>query len=120
MEKILARPADNLEDIMNIYGNTLFRICLVLELVNPKMMPYSKFDQMGVLSYEILDENGNVIYEGNENKLFDIKEGNISVNIPLLNIPEGTYKLSISEIGGSKKADQPLPIHGNWECEFVH
>lgn len=29
MEKILARPADNLEEIMNIYGNTLFRICLI-------------------------------------------------------------------------------------------
>lgn len=29
MEKILARPADNLEDIINIYGNTLFRICLI-------------------------------------------------------------------------------------------
>ena len=36
------------------------------------------------------------------------------------NVPEGSYKLRISEIVGSKKADQPLPIHGNWECEFVH
>lgn len=29
MKKILVHPAENLEDIMNIYGNTLFRICLI-------------------------------------------------------------------------------------------
>lgn len=29
MKTILVRPADNLEEIMHIYGNTLFRLCLI-------------------------------------------------------------------------------------------
>ena len=29
MKKILARPANSLEEIMYIYGNTLFQLCLI-------------------------------------------------------------------------------------------
>lgn len=30
MKKTLARPADELEEVMNTYGNMLFRLCLVM------------------------------------------------------------------------------------------
>ena len=35
------------------------------------------------------------------------------------NLPDEQYKLVINEFAGSKKADQPLPIKGTWECSFV-
>ena len=31
----------------------------------------------------------------------------------------GTYKLIVSAFVAEKKAEQPLNIHGSWECEFT-
>ena len=42
------------------------------------------------------------------------------VKIPLNDISEGTYKLVVSKLIGGAKAEQPLVLSGNWECEFAY
>ena len=44
----------------------------------------------------------------------------MSLEIPLNQIPSGEYKLVIKQFISEKKADQPLRISGNWECEFKY
>lgn len=107
------------EICIHVYSEIDDQLTVVVELVDSMMIPYSALEQMGMLSYEIIDKSGKIVHKGKEKELFDISEGSISMNISLMDIPEGNYKLKISEIVGSKKADQPLSIHGNWECEFV-
>lgn len=45
-------------------------------------------------------------------------DGTASVSVALPDVAAGTYKLVITELIGTAKADQSLKIHGEWECEF--
>lgn len=94
---------------------------LVVEMtmVNPQIAPYSSFETFGIESYKIVDRNGNVIVEGEATELAEVAEGKVSVYISLDNISSREYTLIVSELIGSAKAEQPLVIRGNWECEFV-
>ncbi len=49
----------------------------------------------------------------------DFENGKVTFEIPLDDIASEEYELVINEFIGSKKADQPLPIKGEWECVFV-
>ena len=94
-------------------------LTLEIEFVNPKVAPYSFFEQFGVESYKIVDMAGKVIAEGETSEPAEISEGKANITISLLNIPNGEYKLIVSELVGSSKADQPLILSGAWECEFA-
>lgn len=88
----------------------------VLDYTKP---PYMEFDVMDINSYKILDNSGKTIDEGSAKATSDFTNGKVSFKIPLSDIASGEYKLVISEFIGSKKADQPLPIKGIWECTFI-
>ena len=75
MKNTSIRQTNSAENIVNTYGNMLFRLCL-------------------------------------------ITLGNANIKLSIENIPNGDYKLQITEIVGNKKADQPLTLYGIWECEF--
>ena len=94
-------------------------LTLKIEFVNPKIAPYGFFEQFGVESYKIVDMAGNVVAEGETTEMAEIVDGNVAVTISLDNISSGAYKLVVSELVGSSKADQPLILSGTWECEFT-
>ena len=48
-----------------------------------------------------------------------VTEGTICVSVPLDKISAGEYTLIVDELIGSKKADQPLVISGEWQCSFA-
>ena len=50
---------------------------------------------------------------------YKIVDGKAVMTISLDGIDSGDYKLLISSFVGSKKADQPLKISGDWECDFT-
>ena len=81
--------------------------------------PYSFLDVLGLKEYQIVDSNGKVILEGEETEQAEIIDGMAKIRIPLEEIPSGEYILQITSLVGSAKADQPLGINGEWECEFV-
>ena len=85
----------------------------------PDKAPYFTFEQMGVHTARIVDMNGKVIEKDIASEPAEVKDGKVIIRISLENVPSGNYKLQISELVGSSKADQPLVLHGDWVCEFV-
>ncbi len=94
-------------------------LTVVATVVDPTVVPYMTFDEMRIGSYKIVDSLGNVVVEGVSNEMIPYENGQITVSIPLENIESGIYKLIIDSFVGGSKADQPLNISGNWECEFT-
>ena len=62
---------------------------------------------------------GKKIFEVNDVNMAEVTDGKVVLAIPLNNVSEGTYKLSVSEMTGSAKADQLLILSGLWEVEFI-
>ena len=93
-------------------------ILVIIE--EPAKPPYSESELFGIESYRIEDMEGNVIISGNS--LAERTDFNslMSFKIPLNEISNGKYKLVIEQFISEKKADQPLKISGNWECEFKY
>ncbi len=98
-------------------------LTLEVIMVNPNVAPYRELEQLGIGSYHIVDGKGKVVEEsktaGKAVESAEVVDGRAIVNVPLENILNGEYQLIISELVGSKKADQPLGMHGTWECEFT-
>lgn len=98
-------------------------LTLEVTMVNPNVAPYRELEQLGIENYQIVDGNGKVVAEGKTAgkavESAEVVDGKVTVSILLENISNGEYKLIISELVGSKKADQPLGMHGNWECGFT-
>ncbi len=93
---------------------------LMVELVMlyPEKAPYSEIEMLGIQSYKIVDANNNVVAEGTSLAVGEAADGRTSGEIDLEHVPSGDYKLVVTELTGQKKADQPLVLKGNWECEF--
>lgn len=94
---------------------------LTVEIImkNPNVVPYSTFEMFGVAKYKIVDMNGKKIAEADEANMAEIIAGKVVIRIPAKDVSEGVYKLIITEMTGSAKADQPLVLSGTWEIEFV-
>ena len=93
-------------------------ILVIIE--EPAKPPYSESELFGIASYKIEDMSGNIVLSEEafgERVSFN---NQMSLEIPLNQIPSGEYKLVIEQFMSEKKADQPLRISGNWECEFKY
>lgn len=93
-------------------------IIVCAEIINPTVVPYSELETLGIDKYKIVNMSGKVIVEENCTEHFEAVNGKAEIKIPMENISGGDYKLVITAFVGGKKADQPLPIRGTWECEF--
>lgn len=89
------------------------------EIIEYNKPPYVELDIIDINSYKILDNSGKAVKEGSAKSISTFENGKVSFEIPLNDIVSGEYKLVINEFVGSKKADQPLPIKGTWECSFT-
>jgi len=94
-------------------------LTIELTLLQPNVAPYSFIDVIGIGEYKVLDTNGKTVLKGEETDSAAIAEGKVMVHIPLEHISGGKYKLVVTELISSAKADQPLVMSGNWECDFV-
>ena len=88
--------------------------------VVPDKAPYTAFEQIGIHAAKIVDMNDKIIEAEIVSELYEVQDGKAMIQISLEKIPAGNYMFQISELVGSKKADQPLVLYGDWECEFVH
>ena len=92
---------------------------LVVEMVmDATKAPYRELETMEVGNYRIVSADGDVVAKGNQSTVASLVDGMASVSVALPDVATGTYKLVITELIGTAKADQPLKIHGEWECEF--
>ncbi len=94
---------------------------LELEVVfeTPDKAPYSEIEKLSIHSYQITDMNGTVITEGSSSEMNTVSDGRVTVSLSLDNIPEGSYKLLVSELSSCKNADPNLIIKGSWSCNFT-
>jgi len=87
--------------------------------LTPDTAPYSEEEAFSVGSYQIMDASGDVVVDGEGDDFVEIVDGKAVMTISLDGVDNGDYKLVISSFIGSKKADQPLKISGDWECGFT-
>ena len=95
-------------------------LTIELTILKPTDPPYSVFQTFGIEEYKIIDANGNTVIENEMLEMPMVDGSTAKVKIPLNDISEGTYKLVVSKLIGGAKAEQPLVLSGNWECEFAY
>lgn len=93
-------------------------LSVLVIIKEPDNIPYVYSEQFGINSYKIEDMSGKVIINESSYQERTTFNHQMSFNIPLNRIESGKYKLVIEQFVSEKKADQPLIINGNWECEF--
>lgn len=95
-------------------------LSVLVTIEEPEKPPYLYSELFGIASYKIEDMSGNIVLSEEafgERVSFN---NQMSLEIPLNQIPSGEYKLIIEQFISEKKADPPLRISGNWECEFQY
>ena len=94
-------------------------IMIVLTIANAKAVPYSEIDTIRLKDFSILDSSDHIVVNDQSTDAVLLINGKAQVSFPVSDLPAGNYHLMIKQFEGGKKADQPLPINGEWECEFV-
>ena len=84
---------------------------------DPQMAPYVYAERLGIAQYRIVDGNGKIVKDGSVEST-EVINGQAAVSINLNDVDDGSYRLIVTAFVSEKKADQPLNINGNWECEF--
>lgn len=92
-------------------------LTVLATFANPQIFPYREVEKLGIAAYCIVDTNGKTVSEGTAASA-EVVNGRAAVSIQLDDLDSGSYRLMISAFVGEKKAEQPLNINGNWECEF--
>ena len=108
--------ATNEIDIATVADDTLE---VTVKLLVPDSAPYSACEELAIGDYQIMDAAGDVVVEGSNTNSAVVDNGRAVVYIPLDGIADGAYTLRIQSFVSMKKADQPLPITGFWECNFA-
>ena len=109
------QATDEINMDVTVNGNEL---TVLATFSNPQIAPYVYAEQLGIAQYRIVDGNGKEVKEGSTDSA-EVVNGQAAVNIELDDISSGNYKLIVTAFVSEKKADQPLNINGNWECEFT-
>ena len=94
-------------------------LTITAAFLSPSPSPYIEQETFSIGNYQIIDASGDVIVDAEGDDFVEIVDGKAVMTVSLKGIDNGDYKLLISSFVGSKKADQPLKISGNWECDFT-
>ena len=84
----------------------------------PGKAPYREAETLGIAEYQIVDADGRPVQEGSTVSA-EIVNGQAAIDIQLDGMGSGKYRLVVTALYTEKKADQPLTIHGSWECTFT-
>lgn len=93
------------------------KLTVLATFADPQIFPYREVEKLGIAEYCIVDTNGKTVSEGAAESV-EVVNGCAAVCIQLDDLDSGSYRLMIRAFVGSKKAEQPLNINGNWECKF--
>lgn len=110
------QASDEIEIIVNSSANEL---TVMASFLNPSVPPYSECEEFGIGSFQIVSASGENVVEGSVGQMSEVHDGRVEIRIPLNDLERGSYRLVITTFIGGSKADQPLEIHGLWECDFT-
>lgn len=94
-------------------------LTVTVEMVKYEIIPYSEIEVLELQNYRVLDAAGMIVLENEVPEHVVTENNQVRFQIPAENLAEGTYKLELDVLCGSKKADQDILIYGGWECEFT-
>ncbi len=94
-------------------------ILITMTAVNAQAVPYSEFDTIRLKDFSIMDSSDHIIARDQRTDAVMLIDGTAQILYPASDLPAGKYRLKISQFEGGKKADQPLPLSGEWVCEFT-
>ena len=94
-------------------------LTVTVEMVKIEIVPYREIEVLELEKYRVYDAFGNVVMENVVPNNVITENNQVKFQIPAEELAEGTYKLELDVLCGSKKADQDLLIYGGWECEFT-
>jgi len=93
-------------------------LCVGVSFKDAEKAPYSELEQFAIGRYQVIDTSGDVAAKGDAGESVPVQDGQAVLTLNVEELPEGQYTLQLQSFIGSKKADQPLSINGNWEWEF--
>ena len=67
----------------------------------------------------LTDSSGAKLLTVGETEITPINNGSVSIAIPMGTVtlsPDEAYTLTFDTVVGHAKAEQPLPMSGNWSC----
>ncbi len=95
-------------------------LTVTAEPVDITAVPYSEITEWKITKCSLADQTGTVIDEDMQTDWAPCIDGTVRIIIPVSNLQPGSYRLTVTEFTGRKKADQPLSISGTWVCEISY
>ena len=109
------QASDEIRMNVSVNGEELM---VLASFVDPQMAPYRYVQWLGIAEYEIVGAKGKTVQKGAAEST-EVTNGHAAIPINLENLESGSYKLIVTAFVAEAKAEQPLPLHGNWEAEFT-
>ncbi len=117
---VVGTSYENATDEINVTADvTKDSILITMTVINPQAVPYSEFDTIRLKNFSIMDSSDNIVAKDQSTDTVLLTDGEAQILYPASDLPAGKYRLTISQFEGGKKADQPLPLNGEWVCEFT-
>ncbi len=117
---ITGQTYHNATDELLVYAAVEEDVLMVtVEMVKIEMIPYREIEVLELENYRVLNAEGTVVMENAVPNNVITENNQVKFQIPAEELAEGTYKLELDVLCGSKKAEQDLLIYGGWECEFT-
>ncbi len=88
----------------------------------PADAPYAFITELSFKNVTLTDSSGAKLMTIEETELADINNGSVSIPIPVGTVtfsPNTEYTITFDTVVGHAKAEQPLPMSGNWSCSFT-
>ncbi|MBR4077835.1 MAG: hypothetical protein IKK17_04435 [Oscillospiraceae bacterium] len=88
----------------------------------PADAPYASISELSLKNVTLTDSSGTKLLTVAETEITPINNGSVSIAIPMGTVtlsPDEAYTLSFDTAVGHAKAEQPLPMSGNWSCSFA-
>lgn len=88
----------------------------------PADAPYAFISQLSLKNVTLTDSSGAKLLTVGETEITPINNGSVSITIPMGTVtlsPDEAYTLTFDTAVGHAKAEQPLPMSGNWSCSFA-
>ena len=92
------------------------------QFLYPDEAPYAFITALSLKNITLTDSSGAKLLTAAETEIIPILNGSVSIAIPTDTVtisPDTEYTLAFDTVVGHAKAEQPLPMSGNWSCSFT-
>ncbi len=102
-----------------VQGETL-RLTVAVSFRDASAAPFGFLDALALSEYTLTDAAGTPVQATAQADAAPVQDGGavLTLCLPKADLPAGQYTLTVTQLSGTAKAEQPLPILGSWSCAF--